>query len=152
MLKALIQKYIIPAIVAAVFGGGSWFLKGCENDKEVRELTNQLTKETNAKIATSDSLRLERKNVNILADSVTVMNATLQIQTEQIKGLQTNALVLRNANTAKNARIEECEDNMKKAIETGIILADTLFIRDIPLSKWWEEVDRPKFLKLKPKQ
>lgn len=114
MIKTLFQKYILPIIIAAAFGSGGFFVKGCQTKDTVKTLNKQLDGQF--------------KTIQKYADSVQVLKHDLasckidsSIMKGQIRGLQVNDLALRNGNIRLKTELNDCEENMKKAIETGIV-------------------------------
>ena len=114
MIQNIFQKYIFPIIIAAVFGSGGFLVKGCENSATEKALKTELASNYKTINSYTDSVKVLKESIRSLRQDSSIMRGQLQ-------AIQVNDLALRNGNIRLKTELEECETNMKKAIETGII-------------------------------
>jgi hypothetical protein len=121
MIQNIFQKYIFPIIIAAVFGSGGFLVKGCEYSatekahiKEIKGKDETISKYT-------DSVKILKNDIKIRDTKLNSLGQDSSIMRGQLQAIQVNDLALRNGNIRLKTELEDCEMNMKKAIETGII-------------------------------
>lgn len=144
MLKNFIRTIVVPILLSVITGASSWGIRSCKSEKEVSTLHGKI-------IVQESIIKNCRDSIRYQADSIVSSAALISIKDEQIKGLQSLSLSLNNALKSSKVRVTECEERISKAIESGIILcqSDTVFIRKIPLSKYYEVIDKPEYLKIR---
>lgn len=114
MIKTIFQKFILPIIIAAVFGSSGFFVKGCQTKANEKVLKKELESQYKNLLKYADS-------VQVLKHDLASCQTDSSIMQGQIYANQKVDLALRNGNIRLKTELKECEENMAKAIETGII-------------------------------
>ena len=121
MIKTLFQKYILPIIIAAAFGSGGFFVKGCQNQSTEKALNKEIKEKVSVIEKYTDSVATFKTELKISKAETESCRTDSAIMQGNIHSLQRNALALSNGNLRLKTELNNCEENMKKAIETGII-------------------------------
>ncbi len=114
MIKIIFQKILLPIIIAAVFGGGGFFVKSCQNKRTITVLNKQISSQHKNLVKYVDSVQVLKRDLASCQTDSSIMKG-------QINGIQKVDLALRNGNIRLKTELNDCEENMKKAIETGIV-------------------------------
>lgn len=121
MIQKIFQNYILPIIIAAVFGSGGFLVKSCQDFSEKKALNKEIKDKAQIIQQYTDSVKVLKAQLIISQAQTQSCKQDSAIMQGQINGIQKVDLALRNSNIRLKTELKDCEENMAKAIETGII-------------------------------